>query len=192
MVPPRMDQAVRTDHAPPSANPHRGRRTHTADEFAPGAIQIRSRLVNAAYDDGQFDTADPYCTELEVRNPGNVRSIRCRLYLQSIPDLPQDDIPRAGRLVDSLVTAGVPSGSTLPCLTGSMFVAATIDESRDLMLFGAMVANILGDRDDLFRRMGTYIAVNPESRAATLRTDPGWWFKSVSQTPEWKRLGGVK
>ena len=190
-----------------------------ADEFAPGAILMRNRLVNAAYDDGQFDTADQFCTELEVRNPGKVPSIRCRLHLQSIPELPRYDITRAWRLVDSLVTASAFRDSTLTRLTGNMFVAAaiaraaadeptlrdsaravarraegnaTIDESRDLMLFGAMVANILGDRGDVVRRLSVYIAVSPESRAAFLRTDSGWWFRSMEQTPEWKRLVGVK
>ncbi len=191
-----------------------------ADEFAPGAILIRNRLANAAYDDEQFDAADEFCTELEVRNPGKVQSIRCRLLLQSIPDLPQYDIPRAWRLVDSLVTASAPRDSTLTRLTGNMFVAATIaraaaktpalkdsaravahraegsatmiDVSRELMLFGAMVANVLGDRDDVVRRIGMYIAVSPESRAASFRSDAGWWFRSMVQTPAWKRLVGAK
>ena len=194
-----------------------------ADEFQTNAILIRSRLNNAAYDNGQFDEADRYCKELEVRHPGNVRSIRCRLYLQSIPDLPSYDIPRAWRLVDSLVEAGAPRDSTLARFTGGMFVAATIaraalvarpaekaaalrdsaravarrsegdamlDQPRELMLFGAMAANVLGDKDDLFRRLSAYIAVSPEARANALRADPGWWFKSVVETPEWKRLVG--
>ena len=188
-----------------------------ADEFQSNAIIVRGRLVNAAYDLAQFDQAERFCRDLEARHPGNVRSIRCRLYLQSIPNLPAYDVQRAWRLTDSLVAASAPRDSALARLTGSMFVAATIaraslkspaladsaraaarraegdaiiDQPRELAMFGAMVSTVLGDKTESFRRLSEYVAVDSKARASAFRTDPGWWFKPLQDTPEWKRLVG--
>ena len=187
-----------------------------ADEFQANVVLVRARLANAAYDLGQFDQADRFCSDLEARHPGNVRSIRCRLYLQSIPNLPSYDIARAWRLVDSLVAAS-PADSTRARLVGNTWVAATIarasvrtpsladsaravarrsigdavvDQTRELALFGAVVSTILGDRADALRKLREYIAVDPTGRAGALRSDPGWWFRELANTPEWTRLVG--
>ena len=186
-----------------------------ADEFQANAVLVRSRLGTAAYDNGDFDSADRYCRDLEVRYPGQARSIRCRLYLQSQPGLPSYDIARSWRLADSLVRAPGAGDTTLARLTGNIFAAATIarasvvlkssaladsaravarrsegdatiDQPRDLTYFAAMVSVILGDKDDWQRRLTVRVAVDPDA----LRGDPGWWFRPVAETPEWKRVVG--
>ena len=191
-----------------------------ADEFQANAILVRGRLATAAYDLGDFDAADRYCRDLETRHPGQARSIRCRLYLQSVPGLASYDIGRSWRLTDSLAHAPGAGDTTLARLTGNVFTAATIarasvllkspaladsarrvaqrsegdaliDKPRELIYFGAMVSTILGDKDDWNRRLTAYISVNPGVRGASLAKDPGWWFRSISETAEWKRLVNV-
>ncbi len=190
-----------------------------ADEFQANVILVRARLANAAYDNGDFDRADQYCRELEVRYPRDPRSLRCRLYLQSVPGLPAYDIDRAWRLTDALVAvARTANDSTLYRLTGGAFTAATIarasiaqrsatladsaravsrrsegdatiDQPRELMLFTAVSSTVLGDTAEAVRRLTAYIAADP-SRAGALRRDPGWWFRPLSSAPEWARLVG--
>ncbi len=191
-----------------------------ADEFQKRALIVRARLAVTTYDAGDFDAADRFCSDLESLNRRHARAIRCRLYLQSVPGRASYDIARSWRLVDSLVVAeGVPD-TTLARLTGNIFAAATIarvavaerssvladsarrvtlrseadatiDKPRELIYFASMVSVILGDTAEWERRLAAYVAVSPASRSASLVKDPGWWFQSVSQTPEWRRLMGV-
>jgi TolB-like protein len=118
-----------------------------ADEFQANVMIIRTRLANASYDLGQFDQADQYCSDLERRYPGADRSVRCRLYLLAIPNLPRYDIARAWRLTDSLVAASPPRDSAKMRLVGGTYVAATIArESRRVREGGdAATAKVLAD-----------------------------------------------
>ena len=190
-----------------------------ADEFQSTANVVRQRLFAAAYDLARFDAADQYCADLEARDPTDLRSIRCRLQMQSIPAPARSswDIPRAWRLADSLVAASPPADTTLNRLTAKMFVAATIaraavsnpaladsarrvsksaegdaqiDAPRELAMFGAYVSTILGDEDEAIRRLKTYIAVAPERHAPGLREDPGWFFRPIANRPAFRRLVG--
>ncbi|MBX7118966.1 MAG: protein kinase, partial [Gemmatimonadaceae bacterium] len=97
-----------------------------ADEFQAQAVLVRGRLWTAAYDKGDFDAADTYCRELETRYAGQARAVRCRLYLQSVPNLPAYDIARSWRLADSLVGAPGAGDTTLARMTGEVFTAMTI------------------------------------------------------------------
>ncbi len=191
-----------------------------ADEFQSNAIITRGRLVNAAYDNGSFDQADKACADLESRHPGNARAIRCRLYLQSIPDLPVYDIGRAWRLADSLLAANPPRDSVIQRRVGQIFAAATIarasrlpgappaladsaravlrraegdaiiDPTGELKMFSAYVSVILDDRDDTYRRLSDYIAVSPATRKEDMRTKPTWWFRPLETDPRWRTLVG--
>jgi len=192
-----------------------------ADEFQANGILTRSRLVNAAYDNGAFKQADDACRDLEVRYPGNVRSVRCRLYLQSIPDLPTYDVARAWRLADSLLAAYPPRDSVIGRRVGQIFAAATIarasrkpgappaladsaravlrraegdaiiDATGELKMFSAFASVILDDRDDVYRRLGDYIAVSPASRKEDMRVKPTWWFRPLESDPRWRTLVGA-
>ena len=191
-----------------------------ADEFQSNAVITRGRLVNAAYDLGLFDKADQACGDLERRHPGNERAIRCRLYLQSIPDRPSYDIARAWRLTDSLVAAGPARLAEFNRHVGEIFTAATIarasrlpgapagladsaravarrgegdamvDPTGELRMYAAYLSMILDDRDEAFRRLNSYIAVSPEDRRASMRTNPTWWFRPLESDPRWGQLVG--
>jgi serine/threonine-protein kinase len=66
---------------------------------------------------------------------------------------------------------------------------ATIDATRDLAFAGAFVYTLLGDTTDALRLLTAYLAANPQ-RVSSLRNDPGWWFRDISQHPGFRRLVG--
>ena len=197
-----------------------GQKSLEADEFQASALSVRSLIAVSAYDAGDFSAADRLCADLESRYPGMERSIRCRLYLQSVPGLPSYDIARSWRLTDSLARSPDSRDTTLSRMTGEVFTAMTIarasvqqrsaaladsaravakraegdamiDKPRELTYFASVVSIILGDKSEWERRLTAYIAVNPTVNGGTLRKDPGWWFRPIEQTTEWKRLVGA-
>ena len=192
-----------------------------ADEFQANGILTRVRLMNAAYDNGSFNQADEACKDLERRYPGNVRAVRCRLYLHSIPELPTYDVARAWRLADSLVITSPPRDTMIQRRVGQIFAAAVIarasrlpgaaasladsarsvlrraegdaitDPTGELKMFSAFGSVILDDRDDVYRRLGEYIAVSPATRKEDMRTKPTWWFRPLESDPRWRSLVGA-
>lgn len=86
--------------------------------------------------------ADDACADLERRYPGNVRAVRCRLYLQSIPDLPVYDVARAWRLAD-LQAAYPPRDSVIGRRVGQIFAAAVLARASRMP---AAAAGLAGQR----------------------------------------------
>jgi hypothetical protein len=66
---------------------------------------------------------------------------------------------------------------------------ASVDQLRELAYYGAFVSVILGDRDEAFRLLREYIAANP-NKARILRDEPGWWFRAIADTPEYRQIMG--
>ena len=183
-----------------------------ADEFLANASTILSRLSLGAYDLGQFDKAKQWCDVANKRFPGDIRAVKCRLYLLTTR-IEEPDVALAWRLADSAVAA-VPKGAqprerlsenilvaavlaraskNQPALADSArHVAkrsegdASVDPTRDLAYYGAFVYTILGDKDEAIRLLKEYLAVNP-TKAKSLRDDPGWWFRDISNDPRFQR-----
>ena len=68
---------------------------------------------------------------------------------------------------------------------------ATVEAPRGLAYFGAYVSTILGDRDDAIRRLSAYIAVDPSTRASSLRADPTWMFRRLEDEPAFRQAVAV-
>ena len=68
---------------------------------------------------------------------------------------------------------------------------AIIDATGELKMFSAFASVILDDRDDVYRRLGDYIAVSPASRKEDMRTKPTWWFRPLESDPRWRTLVGA-
>jgi hypothetical protein len=49
---------------------------------------------------------------------------------------------------------------------------------------------ILGEGDTAMRLLKEYIASNPQA-ALRLRNDPGWWFRSIADRPDYRALTGA-
>ena len=63
---------------------------------------------------------------------------------------------------------------------------ATIDAARDLAFHGAFVYTLLGDKEKAFDLLKEHLAASP-NRAASLRDDPGWYFRDIADDPRFKR-----
>jgi serine/threonine-protein kinase len=183
-----------------------------ADEFLSNANVILSRLFDASYDLGQFDKAKQWCNVSGQRFPGDVRTVRCRLYMLTTRIEPPD-VGRAWRLCDSAAVMVPPAGRARDQLTEHMLVAAviaraskqqpaladsarhvvqrslgdaTIDPTSDLAYFGAFVYTLLGDKDQAIEQIKRYVAASP-NRAASMRDDAGWYFHDIAQDPRFRR-----
>jgi hypothetical protein len=64
---------------------------------------------------------------------------------------------------------------------------ASVDPTRDLAYFGAFVYALLDDKDLAISTLKQYLAVNP-TKAASMRDDSGWWFRSISSDPRFQRV----
>jgi len=67
---------------------------------------------------------------------------------------------------------------------------ATVDPTRDLAFFEAAARVIMGDKDEAFRLLATYIAANPQSRSSMAR-DETWWWRDLKSDPRWRALVGA-
>jgi hypothetical protein len=67
---------------------------------------------------------------------------------------------------------------------------ASVDPNRELVYFEAMLRNLLGERDESLRLLGTYLAVNPNDRAG-LANDESWWWRGVHDDARFKALVGA-
>ena len=189
-------------------------RAYEADEFLSSANVVLVRLFNASYDLGNSTTAQRYCADLQARFPADARAWRCQLYVMTMPNVVEPDIDRAWRLADSALVRTPPTAVPLARLTYANIVAAviaraaatdpaladsarrvvqrsqgdgTIDQPRELAMFGAFAMTVLKDEDAAFRYLTSYLAGSPQA-ATGLRDDPGWWFRPLTTRPEWERL----
>jgi serine/threonine-protein kinase len=187
-----------------------------ADEFLSSANLILSRLFNASYDLGQFDKAKQWCDVAGQRFPADVRAVRCRLYLLTTR-IQQPDVATAWRLADSAVALVAPGIRSRERLTEEMLVAAvlarasksepaladsarrvakrsegnaTVDPVRDLAYYGAFVHTLLGDTTAAINLLKEHLAASPY-RAATLRDDPGWFFRDIANDARFKHAVGA-
>ena len=186
-----------------------------SDEFLENASTILGRLFLASYDLNQMPKAQQWCDETRRRFPVTVLATRCQLFLLTSRGQ-ASDIATAWRLADSVVTLSPPARKAQQRFNADLLVAAvlarasggkgaladsarrvakrssgdaTIDPTRELALFAAMVSAQLGDRDDAVRLLKEYFAVNPQ-RVAAYADDPGWWFKPIADTPAYRQLVG--
>ena len=190
-------------------------RAYEADEFLSDAENVLSRLVLAAYDLGQFEKADQWCSVARTRFPRGYRSFRCQLFLMTTR-FKQPDVSAAWRLADS--TAALSPNPKYFRLNSDMLVGAVIarasktnaaladsarhvikrsesdaqlDPTRDLNLYGAIGYTILGDKADAIRLLKTYLAVNPQKMNG-FREDPGWQYRDLMTEPAYRQMVGSR
>ena len=70
---------------------------------------------------------------------------------------------------------------------------AIVEPARDVAMYSAFASGVIGDRDEVFRKLRIWLAVDP-SRAKGLAAEPGWFFRAFASTPEnipeWERTVG--
>jgi serine/threonine-protein kinase len=188
-----------------------------ADEFLANADVIMGRLFLASYDLGQFDKAQQWCQEAGRRFPATVIAVRCRLFMLTARTQ-EPDVAAAWRLADSVVARTPAPRQATARMNSNLLAAAvlvragkgtgpladsarrvvarnegdaTTDPTRDQALPAAFVHAMLKDNADAIRLLKAYFATNPH-RVDAYRNDPGWWFKDLAATPEYRRLVGAE
>ncbi len=187
------------------------RRAYEEDAYLSNADVILSRLFYASYDLGQSADAQHWCAEGQRRFPSNSGFTECRIWLMTLKSGAPDPA-LAWRLLDTLLTRVPPPQRAYQKLNGQLIVAAVIaraglkdsarqvvsrshggpdvDPSMDLPYVEAFVYTLTGDKDDAIKALKRHLVANP-GRAASLATDPGWWFRDLESDPRFKQLVNV-
>jgi hypothetical protein len=119
------------------------------------------------------------------------------------------DVPKAWSLLGEYVRLSSPNMREFRQHEGEMLVAiaiaragladsarkvaeharadASVDPTRDLAQWEAYVRAILGDKDEAFRQLSTYLAANPQERVNLAKEDT-WWLRDLRSDPRWKSL----
>ena len=185
-------------------------RAWEADAYLGNADVIAQRLFFSSYDLEQFTDARHWCDVGGRRFPSDPRFTECRLWMLTTR-LESPDPARAWRLRDSLVALTPPRDTAYQGRNAALAVAAVlaraglsdsarhvvqrsrgtpeVDPTRDLAYRAAFVDNLLGDHRAAVDEMTVYLAANP-NRRQSLADDPGWWFRDLASTPEWRQLVG--
>ena len=176
-------------------------RSYEADPYLSSAKQTLYSLFTASYFLEDQVEAKHWCDEGGQRFPDYYRFAECRLWLMSMkgqtPDIAKAWQVQAefvkltpanlrayyslyGRMLVgmALVEAGLPDSAR--SVVSHSRGDATVDPGRELAYYEAVVRTQLGDRDEAFRLLSTYVAANPQQRAniakdeglRDLRSDP--------------------
>lgn len=181
---------------------------YDADAYLSNADVILWRLFTSSYDLEQFPEAIHWCDIAQHRFPTDPRFVLCRLYVMGTPAV-TPDVPRAWRLVDSLVQLSAKTDQTFARAEGTVMAAAVIaraglaDSARDLLRRvhppveadpthdidqdKAYVWTILQDKANAVRSLKAYLAANP-SRGSDLGDDNNWMWRSLHDDPGFKAL----
>ncbi|HEU4473618.1 MAG TPA: protein kinase [Gemmatimonadales bacterium] len=187
-------------------------RSYEADPYLSSAKQTLYRLFSTSYDTEDRVEAGHWCDEGYRRFPDYFRFTECQLYILGMPGGEKPDIPKAWELVEQLVRITPANQRAFQTLYGQMLLGMvlvraglpdsaralaersrgniTIDPTRDLAYYEAMLRGQLGDRDEAFRLLGTYLAANPQRRDGVAR-DETWTMRELRSDPRFATVVGT-
>jgi len=184
---------------------------YEADPYLANASSVLWRLYASSLDLEDGVEAARWCEEGLRRFPKEPEFTECRITLHALPGR-RPEIARMWRLLEenvmlypphereyrrrrgemlvamTLVRAGLPDSARRVALRAR--ADATVDPSRDLVYIEAMLRNMLGDRDEALRLVGTYLASNPQERVSMAK-DQTWWWRGLREDPRFRQLVGA-
>ncbi len=185
-------------------------RAYEADPYLTNANLTLWRLTSSSVDLEDAIEAKRWCDEGRRRFPDDPRFAQCQLLVFSLKGQ-KPDIQTAWQMAEEYARLSPPNLREYRTHEGQMLVAmalaraglpdsaravalraradAALDPTRDLALWETYVRTMLGDRDEAFRLLSTYLAANPQDRPST--TDPGWWLRDLASDPRWKSITGA-
>jgi tetratricopeptide (TPR) repeat protein len=185
-------------------------RSYEADPYLSSAKQTLYRLFGASFDLEDQVEAAHWCDEARRRFPEYYRFAECQLWLMTMKGQ-TPDINKAWQVQDQFVKMTPPNLRAYFTLYGRMIVAlalvraglpdsarslvahsrgdATIDATHDLAYYEALVRIQLGDRDEAFRLLSTYVAANPQMRGGIAK-DETWMLRDLRSDPRFVTLFG--
>ncbi len=185
-------------------------RAYEADPYLRDANTTIWRLFQSSLDLEDAVESAHWCDEGKRRFPGDPRFAECQLWMFALKDV-KPDVPKAWQVLDEYVRLSPPQQRDFLKLRGQMLVTFALaraglpdsaravavrsrpepdqDTDRELTYFEALLRGMLGDLDEAFRLLGTYIAVNPQVRESIARDDT-WWMRDLRKDPRWRALVG--
>ncbi|MEJ2389375.1 MAG: hypothetical protein P8Y27_19340 [Chromatiaceae bacterium] len=182
-------------------------RAYAADAYLRNADVILWRLYTTSYDLEDRVEAEKWCAELGRRFPGDLRFVKCQLWLMSMHD-EEVDVQRAWELAAEYERASTPQTVELDRRWAGMAVAAalaqaglkdsaravavrsrggaSVDPARDLVYVEAFVRTLLGDNQEALDLLTEYLAVIGQGGAGTLGDH--WWFNGLRDEPRYHTL----
>jgi hypothetical protein len=94
-----------------------------------------------------------------------------------------------GHMIVALVLARAGQPDSARSLMSHSRGDATIDATRDLAFYEALVRVQLGDKDEAFRLLSTYVAANPHRREGIAKDD-SWMMRDLRSDPRFVTLFG--
>jgi len=186
-------------------------KAYEADPYLSSVRTTLWRLFQASLDLEDAAEATRWCQEGQRRFPDYYRFTECQLWLFALKGV-KPDVPKAWELLDHFLKIGPSGDREFNQHQGQIAVAmaiaragltdsarrvaqraradATVDPTRDLAFFEAAARVIMGDKDEAFRLLATYIAANPQSRSSMAR-DETWWWRDLKSDPRWRALVGA-
>jgi serine/threonine-protein kinase len=187
-------------------------RSYEADPYLSTAKQTIYRLFTTSYDSEDRREAEHWCGEGVRRFPDYYRFTECQLSLLGLKGGVKPDIPKAWELLGQFVRVTPPNLRPYHTLYGQMLVAMalvraelpdsaravalrsrgnpTVDPTHDLAYFEALVRAQLGEKDEAFRLLGTYLAANPQMRSGMVK-DETWLLRDLRSDPRFVTVVGT-
>ena len=111
-------------------------------------------------------------------------------YLKQRPAAGPEFSKRYGEMLIAIGLARAGLGDSARHVAERARGDATVDPTRELAPLEANARVILGDKDEAIRLMTTYLAANPQARAAIAKGETSW-LKSLQSDPRWRTLIGL-
>ncbi len=184
------------------------RRAYEEDAYLSNADLVLWRLFGTSYDLEQFPEAKHWCDVGNQRFPKESRFAECALRLLATP-AESANVPRAWRLVDSLVAHAPGGDSTFRRGQGQALAAAVVakaklsdsvrhvlgradvpaasDPTRDINEDEAFAWLLTGNKDAALRELKIYMTANP-ARGSGLGDDNDWKFRALRDDPRFQAL----
>ena len=185
-------------------------RSYEADPYLSSAKQTLYSLYGASFDLEDQVEATHWCEEGRRRFPDYYRFAECELWLMGMKGQ-TPDIDKAWQVHQQFVRLTPPNLRAYYSLYGHMILGlvlvraglpdsarslmshsrgdATIDATHDLAYYEALVRVQLGDRDEAFRLLSTYVAANPQRRGGIAK-DETWLIRDLRSDPRFVMLFG--
>jgi TolB-like protein len=186
-------------------------KSYEADPYLSSARTTLWRLFQSSLDLEDAAESRRWCEEGQRRFPQSYRFTECQIWLFALKNT-APDVPKMWELLDQYLKQAPTAGPEFSKRYGQMLVSiglaraglkdsarhvaerargdATIDPARELASTEALMRVMLGDNDEAIRLLTTYLAANPQSRAAMAKDD-SWWLKDLRSDPRWRSLMGL-
>ena len=183
-----------------------------ADAYLQAAPDILFRLYSIAFDLGETQGVERWCTEGRRRFPELPDFYECQLWLMTMPghQASASDVPRAWAALDSMRVRTPPARWEETRRQFEMIVAVPIakagladsaqrvierargtqetDPRGELVGREIQVQTLIGEKDRALELLGRYFVAHPDHREGFDANS--WWWASLQSDPRFKALVG--